>query len=211
LKTLVAASTKASERLANWPRAVEHAVSSRDADEAVSQATKRLHECRAKIRADEIHGTIEAGEVVLGLLAGDGLRAQKLARVLDTFNSSMATLSETANWSPVVVASDMSISYGGRPYALASDSEKYRVRVVLQVAMARLEGASLVVIDAADILDGPARGGLMAMLKKAGLPALVCMTFSRIDQMPDLSDSAMGASYWITDGVVGDGSARRAA
>ena len=50
---------------------------------------------------------------------------------------------------------------------------------------ANLAGADLVVIDAADVLDGPTRSGLFSMLGEAELPAVVCMTLSRREQVPD--------------------------
>ena len=67
--------------------------------------------------------------------------------------------------------------------------------------MAQLDGSAMVVLDAADVLDGPTRSGLFALLEEAGLPALVCMTLSRREQLPDLAAAGLGASWWIEDGV----------
>ena len=89
----------------------------------------------------------------------------------------------------------------GRPYALLSSSEQFRSRAALQLAMARLDQSSMVVIDGADILDAPARSGLFALLDEAGLPALVCMTLNRREQVPDLEAAGLGQSYWISGGV----------
>jgi hypothetical protein len=60
----------------------------------------------------------------------------------------------------------------------------------------------MVVLDAADVLDGPARSGLFAMLDEAAIPALVCLTLTRREQMPDLAAAGMGSSYWIESGIV---------
>ena len=92
----------------------------------------------------------------------------------------------------------------GLPYPLLSKSEQYRVRAVFQVAMAIIDGSDLVVLDEADILDGPTRSGLFKMLDAAtqeGLAALVCMTLSRRDQAPDLAAIGLGRSYWLEAGV----------
>jgi hypothetical protein len=59
----------------------------------------------------------------------------------------------------------------------------------------------MVVIDAADVLDGTTRSGLVAMLEDAGLPALICLTLSRREKMPDLATAGLGASYWLDQGV----------
>jgi hypothetical protein len=75
------------------------------------------------------------------------------------------------------------------------------VRAIVQVAMAKLDGSDMVVLDAADVLDGTTRSGLFAMLEESGLPALVCMTLTRREQVPDLAASELGASYWIEDGI----------
>jgi hypothetical protein len=70
--------------------------------------------------------------------------------------------------------------------------------------MARLTGADLVVIDAADVLDAPRRSGLFRLLTEAGLPAVVCMTLARPDQVPNLASPSigLGVSYWLEDGLL---------
>jgi hypothetical protein len=95
----------------------------------------------------------------------------------------------------------MTLAYGGRAYRRSSTSEQYRVRAVVAVAMAKLDGSDMVVLDAADVLDGTTRSGLFALLDEAGLDALVCMTLTRREQVPDLAASELGASYWIEDGI----------
>jgi hypothetical protein len=193
----------ARERIANWPQATETGTDIEAARSELSRAEKRLAEFRMKREADDINARIESNETLLTLLAGDGLRAAKLARVLGIFIGQLRALTDAAGWTDVVeVDIDMAISLSGRPYALLSVSEQYRVRAVLQLATACIEGADLVVIDGADVLDAPTRSGLFAMLDAAGVTALVCMTLSRREQMPDLAASGLGASYWLAGGVV---------
>lgn len=165
------------------------------------RAEKRLADSRAKREADDLHRRIQSNESLIGLLAPDGLRAQKLLRVLDVFNGSLGEVSEAAGWHAVGVEYDLSPTYHGRPYALCSTSEQYRIRAVLAVAMARLDNSAMVVLDAADVLDGPTRSGLFALLDEAGLPALVTMTATRASQVPDLAAIGLGHSYWLNDGV----------
>jgi hypothetical protein len=172
-----------------------------DAKAALDRAEKKLAGFRAKREADDLHARVETNEQMLDLLAPGGLRAGKLLRVLDAFNGTLAADSEGAGWRPVSVLFDMSPAYDGRPYGLCSTSEQYRVRAALQVAMARLDRSAMVVLDAADVLDGPTRGGLFRLLDNAQLPALVCMTLSRREQMPDLAAAGLGASYWIEGGL----------
>jgi hypothetical protein len=169
---------------------------------ALDLAQRRLRAWRQKHQADELRSEIGGNELVLQILAPDGLRATKLARVLEMFNSNLlAPLSDAAEWKRIVIDAQMTIAYGGRPYALLSTSEQYRVRAILQVAMAQLDDSAMVVLDAADVLDAPTRGGLVAMIEEAGLPALICLTLSRREQLPDLAAAGIGASMWLDDGV----------
>ena len=167
----------------------------------VEAADARLKGWRAKREADRLRGEISANEKILDVLAGDGLRAKKLARVLDVFNSAtLKPLTDIAGWRPVAIEADMSLTYGGRRYPLLATSEQYRVRVVLQVAMAA--DSDLVVIDAADVLDAPTRSGLFALLRQSAKPAVVCMTQARREQVPDISRQGLGASYWLENGIL---------
>jgi hypothetical protein len=168
----------------------------------VDRAEEKLLAWRAKRQADDLRDRINGNDLVLKILAADGLRAKKLARVVEAFNNTqLGPLSDAADWKAVAVDPAMMLTYGARPYALCSTSEQYRVRAVLQCAMAKLDGSDMVVLDAADVLDGTTRSGLFAMLEESGLAGLVCMTLSRREQVPDLAAAGLGQSYWIEAGV----------
>ena len=95
-----------------------------------------------------------------------------------------------------MVSADMAISRAGRPYELLSESAQFRVDVAIQVALAKLAGDPMVVIDRADVLDADGRNALFAGLLAAGVPALVAMTFSAKRVMPDMA-AIGGRSYWM--------------
>jgi len=199
----IARSIEAQERLANWPAGIETGTDRAAAEAALERAEKMLAEYRQKIEADRVHRLIEGNEIVIGLLAGDGLRAKKLDQVLDVFNGvTLDQISTAAGWKPVHIDRTAAIEYGGRPYALLSSSEQYRVRAALAVAMAQLDGSELVILDGADILDAPSRSGLFDLLESVGIPALVTMTLARREQVPDLAAAELGRSYWLSSGVV---------
>jgi hypothetical protein len=178
-------------------------VASADAAAALERARRRLAAWRQKRDADELQQKIAGNDLVLDILAPEGLRARKLARVIELFNvAQLGRLSLAAGgWNQVTLDADMTLAYGGRPYPLLSTSEQYRVNLVLQVALAHLDKSAMVVIDAADVLDGTTRSGLFALLEEAGLPALICLTLTRRDQMPALDELGCGASYWLDSGV----------
>jgi hypothetical protein len=194
---------QAKERLANWPRAVESGTDLETATRALAAAEKRLAEFRQKQAADIAHQKVEGNEIAIGLLAPDGLRARKLAQVLDVFNTaSLRPLCEAARWGAVEIDLGGFITYSGRPYALLSTSEQYRVRAVLAAAMAQIDGSALLVFDGADILDAPSRSGLFGLIEATKLPALICMTAARREHVPPLADMRLGQSYWIEAGEV---------
>jgi hypothetical protein len=166
------------------------------------EAVRRLALSRQQREAENIQRRIVGNDRVLTILAPGGLRAKKLARVLDLFNSAqLAPLCAAAGWRAATLDAEMTIAYGGRPYRRLSTSEQYRVRAVVAVAMARIDGSDMVVLDAADVLDGTTRSELFALLDEAQLPALVCMTLTRKEQVPDLAAIGAGCSYWISSGI----------
>ncbi|NUB05826.1 hypothetical protein FW320_06505 [Azospirillum sp. Vi22] len=182
------------------------------ARDAVATAQLRLDLFQTKARADGLARRITSMSAIIGILAPTGLRQANTQRVLDTFNDSMVRpLCDAAGWKAVRIEPDMNITYGGRPYSQLSglgpqlSSDQYRVRAILQVALAERAGDRLVILDAADILDQKGRNGLFGMLKRAGMAAVVCMTFSaaalKKGNVPDLEKAKIGRTYWVCGGV----------
>jgi len=202
-RALVEQAEQAQQRLDAWPTAVEAGTDERAAAQRVAQTEAHLALLKQKHDADDIHRRIETNERVIELLAPDGLRAKKLARVIEAFvETQLRPLSEAAGWQAIGIDTDTHITYGGRPYPLLSSSEQYRVRSTLQLAMASIDGSAMVVLDGADILDAPSRPGLFAMIDKTQTHALVCMTLPRREMVPDLAQWGMGRSYWLAGGSV---------
>lgn len=172
------------------------------ARERYDRANARLAQARAKRAADDARDLIASNEAALRVLAPDGLRADKLEQALLGFADTLAGLAEPIGWGRVEITPEMTVFYGAqrRPYALLSASEQYRVRALLQVAMARLDGSAMLVFDAAETLDAEARGEFFELLDGAGIPALVAMTLSRPSQVPDLAAAGIGRSFWLQGG-----------
>ena len=106
----------------------------------------------------------------------------------------------------VAIQDDFSITYDGRPYALLSESERWRVDLTLSVAFGQMEGARLILVDRLDVLHAPARRGVIFMLKGLGIPALIGMTAKQVDDAPDLKRFGFGTRHWIQNGII-EGSA----
>ena len=140
------------------------------------------------------------GELVKAL-SKDGIRRAVLLRSVRDFNEkNLLPCSEAAGWGNVTINEDLNLNYGDRPFMLLSESEQFRVSTTFQFAVADRQGAELVVIDRADVLDTPSRGQLLKMAAKSGRRALIAMTLTAPDKAPDIAKMGIGNTYWIADG-----------
>lgn len=178
-------------------------------DAQVTEARAKVDACQGALNAYDattkaayVHTQIVKNALLVDILAQDGLRKRKLASGLKAFNETLEILCKQANWPAVRVDENLKPHYGTRPLWAASASGQWRASVVVQIAMAKMDGSAAVVIDEADILDQKGRNNLFGLLKATGLSALVCMTANKPDLVPDLKKAKLGASYWVSDGVV---------
>lgn len=142
--------------------------------------------------------SIDTSAKIADALATTGVRQKVLDRKMGDLNDRLSEMCKAADWPVVSIdAGSLSIDCDGRPYALLSESEKFRTSTALQLAVAEIQGPPMVVVDAADILDRAGRNGLFRMLKIATVPVLVTMTMSARDEVPDLSKAGLGRSYWL--------------
>ena len=162
----------------------------------------RIEARRQKEGADRCHAQVQINQRYIDLLASTGLRKRKLLRALDDFNAKMAELCTNAGYKLVSVDEEMTIRYAGRNYYLLSASEQYRVRAILQIAAAFSEGAPVVILDGADILDSAGRNGLFALLGKLDIIALVGMMMNKPEQAPNLQKFDLGMTYWVEGGTI---------
>ena len=162
----------------------------------------RLKAFTSKHAADTLHSSIELNQELLKHIAPGGVRAEVLQHALGNFNVGLAGLCSVAGYPVVQIERDFSWSFSGTPYYLASGGEQYRVRTVVQMAMAIKEHAGAVICDGADILDKAGRNGLFKLLKSVGIPALVGTTILGGDtEVPALGKAGYGVSYWLEGAV----------
>lgn len=156
----------------------------------------------AAAQCTRLSALIGANQKIVDILAPDGLRRQKLVKALAKFNQKfLAALCQEADYPAVTLDNDLEVLYGGRRHFLLSDSEKYRVKAVLQLAIALYDKSPLVIYDGADILDATGRNGLFAMMGSVDINFLVCMTVADQKKVPDLAAAGMGVSYWVHAGI----------
>lgn len=169
--------------------------------EAVRSAEGRRDAFKKASEAVRLHRNVVGNATIAEALSPDGVRRTVMLRKLEEFNGQLAALSATAGWAAVSVTKDMGAELGGRPYVLLSESEQFRTRVTLQLAIADLDGSDVVVIDGAELLDNPGRGGLLKVLVRRGRPAVVGMMASAPDKVPNLAAKGAGVVCWVESGT----------
>jgi len=196
-----AAGTKAAADLARQPSGTATSEDVVRAQQAVQAADSDLAQFTAahdaQERATAMQANIQANLLIIEQLAPQGLRQRVLDRKMVEFNAMLTRMCKTAGWPAVVVDDDLSVTFGGRPTMLCSKGEQYRVRAILQLAVADLDGSELAILDGADILDRFGRNGLFKMLASAKIKALVCMTIDGRDKVPNIKSAGLGQAYWI--------------
>jgi hypothetical protein len=155
-----------------------------------------------RAKADERQRQIVRNQAVIDALDSNGLRRSKLALVIGRFSEErLAPLCRTFGVKPLVFDDGLAIRIGETPYIMLSASEQFRIRVILQIAIAQMQGDGLLIIDGADILDTAGRGALLSAVAGSRIPAIICMTLPRPDAAPPLARANAGRNYWVECGT----------
>lgn len=196
-----AAKTKVAQIEADQTTAGDATSGLDDLRAAVARAEARIAMFKARAEASKLWGEIARILDIVSVLAPDGLRQRKLIRAVRDFNKDqLEPISKASGWGEIRVNEDLDPEWEGRPYLMLSKSERYRVRIALQIAMARLDGSQALLIDGADILLPQARQGLFEALQTLSIPAVVACSMPDPDLVPDLAEHGLGESYWVDDG-----------
>ncbi len=97
-------------------------------------------------------------------LGPDGIPAILLARALDPINEALANMARSAGWAPAAISRELTLTYGGRAYALVSESEQWRADAMFAAVIAQLSGSRILLLDRFDVLEPAARGGALDWL-----------------------------------------------
>lgn len=154
--------------------------------------------------AAEHHAAVVGWEALGAALAPDGIPGDILGEALAPMNARLAQSAADSTWPAVVIAGDMGITAGGRPYHLLSESEQWRTDAMIAEAVSHLSSTSLLVLDRADVLEPAARGELFAWLDTLAVEGEIAtaLVFMTLKAPPaDLPDTI--AVQWIEAGCVG--------
>lgn len=151
---------------------------------------------------------VAAWDVIADALSPNGIPAEMLSEALDPINDRLMKSAMDAEWPRVGVEADMSISVSVgeavRPYALCSESEKWRCDAMLAEAIAFLSGTKLLVLDRFDVLDLQGRSDLLAWLDILASDGEIdsALVFGTLKAPPANLPETI-AVHWIENGVLG--------
>lgn len=151
------------------------------------------------------HADVMAWLAIADALAPDGIPAEMLASALDPINERLTEAAGMAEWVPITITRDMDIVAAGRPYALLSESEKWRADAMIGAAIAELSGLRLLVLDRFDVLDAKGREDLIYWLDAMGAEGLVdtALVFGTMKALPAGLPETI-TPVWIEGGVAGE-------
>lgn len=177
-----------------------------NAKQAASNAAERT------ANATRYHGDVLAWLAIGDALSPDGIPGEILAEALQPFNAKLADLAGLAGWLTPAIAVDMGITWGGRPYRLLSESERWRVDALIGAALAEISGLRCLILDRFDVLDLPGRGdalGLVDALAADGRMDSI-LVLGTLKAAPSAPSDAFTV-YWIDQGQAGTAKLKEAA
>lgn len=138
-----------------------------------ASAIRLLEEAqRAAATADEkteqaakAHAAVQAWDAIAESLSPAGIRAEMLAEALAPFNATLARNADSAGWFVPRIDDEMNIFTGfGRPYAVTSESERWRMDAIIAASISEHAGLRMMLLDRFDLLDLAGRAGLVAWI-----------------------------------------------
>lgn len=176
----------------------------------LEEAERRAAEADQKTaKAAALHADVQAWEAIADALAPDGIPGEMLAEALGPINARLEQSAADAEWPRMMIDSDMSVlkrdkDRPPRPYALLSESEKWRADAMIAEAIAHLSGVRLLVLDRFDVLDLKGREDLLYWLETLATGGAIdtALIFGTLKALPaQLPETVQG--FWIDGGVVG--------
>jgi hypothetical protein len=156
-------------------------------------------------KAAQAHADVMAWLAIADALAPDGIPAEMLASALGPINERLADAASMAEWVPITITRDMDILAGLRPYALLSESEKWRADAMIGAAIAELSGLRMLVLDRFDVLDAKGREDLIYWLDAMAAEGLLdtALVFGTMKALPAGLPETI-TPVWIEGGIAGE-------
>ncbi len=170
--------------------------------QTAQQADKLAAEKAA--RASVQHQAVAAWTAISDALSPGGIPGEILSDALGPLNDRLMASALATEWMRVGVGPDMEITVGSaaRPYALLSESEKWRADAMLAEAIAHLSGLRLLVLDRFDVLDLQGRSDLFGWLDQLAEDGELdtALVFGTLKSLPAQLPPTICA-HWLEAGV----------
>lgn len=191
-KTMIEARKKARMTLQDTIRTLEQD------ERAASQADGKTTAASAH------HADVAQWEAIADALAPSGIPGEMLAEALGPINERLSGSAEMTDWPRISIESDMTLTAGGRPYALLSESEKWRADAMIAEAISNLSGIKLLVLDRVDVLDLAGRDDLLYWLDVLADTGQIetALLFATLKALPASLPGTVSA-VWIENGTAG--------
>ena len=153
--------------------------------------------------AQGAHLAVQAWEAAEEALSPGGIPLELMGAALAPLRTALRQVCASeavSTWPLPEISDDGAIRAWGRPYALLSRSEQYRIDLVLAAALSVVSGTRILAADEADILEPHARGDLVNwLLDLTDNGALEsAWIFLTLKGPPASIEGTEG--YWIVDG-----------
>lgn len=173
--------------------------------EVESLKEKKRQSSQAEGRTDVArshHADVAQWEAISDALAPNGIPGEILANALEPINERLASSSNEAGWLRVGIDTDMSITGDGKPYALLSESERWRADAMIAEAISHLSGIKLLSLDRVDVLDTAGRDDLLYWLDSLATSCQVetALLFATLKSLPEMALETVGAA-WVDRGT----------
>ena len=150
------------------------------------------------------HHDVLHWEAIADALAPSGIQGEMLAEALEPINDRLARSANETEWLRVGIDADMGISADGRPYALLSESERWRADAMIAEAVSFLSGMRLLVLDRVDVLDLDGRADLLYWMDGLAEDGEIdrALLFATLKALPVKLPENIEA-IWIENGIAG--------
>lgn len=158
-------------------------------------------------KAMDHHTKVLEWEKIADALAPEGIPGEILKKAINPFNNRMREQAFNASWKRVWLNDDMEIMVEQLPYAIMSESAKWRADTLLTEAISHVSGLKLLVLDRMDVLDGKSRVGLFVWLHelagKNEIDTALVMGTMKPEQAESVSNAFDSVSvHWMSEGVL---------
>ncbi|WMD23337.1 ATP-binding protein [Achromobacter seleniivolatilans] len=152
--------------------------------------------------ATRYHGEVLAWLAIGDALSPDGIPGEILSEALQPFNDKLAALADIAGWRVPSIGADMSITWGGRPYRLLSESERWRVDALVGAALAEMSGLRCLILDRFDCLDMDGRADALELVNALAIYERIdtILLLGTLKTAPPAPSQAF-TTFWIENGT----------